>query len=272
MINKYKYTFVSLVIAGFFVFGSMAAMNYILRIRETKLLTESGRVEVEAPVHAWENRQNDEESLADENAGSEGYILNIQQAEDAIECWNNRIYVILHDPVAGQIPMEEAIKSGETWLNEMKIQEETDAASYSVNAELGVCWRMEDAGEKLEAYYSFWTVEYSGQSMRAILCINAVTGKVWGAEITFYGSMAEELPYARLRRFIELAGLQVSDDDLDIVEYGGREREITIKNSRLYAQESKYVTVKTNGDGLTENESYTTIYYRLLAGGNNLQL
>ena len=263
MISKYRYTFASLVFALFFVFGSMAAMNFILRIRETSLLTESGKVEVESPVHAWENWQNDEESPANEDTGSEGYILNMQQIEDAIESWNNRTNTILHDPVAGQIPMEEAIKAGENWLIEMKIEEDMDVMSYSVNAELGVSGRMEDAGEKLDAYYSFWTVRYSSQSMRAILCVNAVTGKVWGAEITSYGGIAKELPYARLRLFVELAGLQTSDDDFAIVEYGGAKSEIAIKNSPLYAQEGIYYAVKMNEGELTVEDSYTTIYYRL---------
>lgn len=267
MISKHKYTFVSLIFSAFFIFGSMAAMNYILRIREAKLLTESGRVEVESPVRAWENWQDNEESPVNEDIGSEGYILNIQQIESAIECWNDRTNIILHDPVAGQISMEEAIKAGETWLSQMKIQEEMDAVSYSVNAELGVSGRIDDVGEKLDAYYSFWTVHYSSQSMRAILSINAVTGKVWGAEITSYGSMAEELPYARLLLFVELAGLQASDDNSAIVEYGESKAEIAIKESRLYAQEGIYdmVKVKMNRDELSGDDSYTTIYYRLLA-------
>ena len=53
MIRKYKYTFISLMFAVLFIFGSMTAMNYILRVRETQLLTESGRAEVESPVREW---------------------------------------------------------------------------------------------------------------------------------------------------------------------------------------------------------------------------
>lgn len=262
MISRYKYTFASLLFAVLFVFGSMAAMNYILSIRETRLLTESGRVEMESPVRAWENWQNDEESPVSD-IGSERHILNTQQVEDAVKCWNNRTSIILHDPVEGQISMEEAVKAGEAWLSEMKIGEGTDALSYAINAELGVGGQIEDAGEKLEAYYSFWTVQYSGKSMRAILYINAVTGKVWGAEITSYGNPIEKLPYERLRLFVELAGLQISDDELTVVEYGGDKSGIAIKNSLLYAQESIYDTVKMNRDGLSVADSYTTIYYRL---------
>ena len=265
MISKYKYTFVSLIFAAFFIFGSMAAMNHILRIREARLLTESGRVEVESPVRAWEDWENEEENPVSEGMRSERYILNMQQVEDAIQCWNDRIGMILHDPVEGQISMEEAIIAGEDWLIEMKIGEDMDAMAYSVNAELGVGGQMEDAGEKLEAYYSFWTVQYSGQSMSAILYINAVTGKVWGAKITSYVDLPKQLPYERLRLFVELAGLQISDDDSDIIEYGGTKAELAIKESRLYAQESIYYNVKMDGDELPGGDIHTTVYYRLLA-------
>ena len=266
MISKYKYTFVSLIFAALFIFGSMTAMNHILRIRETRLLTESGRVEVESPVRAWENWEDNEESPVSEDIGSERYILNMEQVEDVIKCWNNRTNIIIHDPVAGQISMEEAIKVGNNWLIEMKIEKDMNIMSYSVNAELGVGRQMEYAGEKLEAYYSFWTVKYSSQSMSAILCINAVIGKVWSAEIAYYGNLAEELPYERLRLFVELAGLRTSDDKSAIVEHGGDKTEITINESRLYAQESIYDTIKMNGDELSGADSYTTIYYRLLIG------
>ena len=264
MFSKYKYTFISLIVAAFFIFGSMAVMNYILRIRETRLLTESGRVEVESPVRAWDNWENDEGSLVGEDIGSERYILNTQQVEDAIKCWNNRTNIILHDPVAGQITMEEAIKAGENWLIEMKIIEGMETMSYSISAELGVSRQMEDAGELLEPYYSFWTVQYSAQSMSVILYINAVTGKVWGAQIILYDNLPEKLSYERLRLFIELAGLQTSDDNSAIVEYGEFKIEIAIKGSRLCAQEAVYDTIKTEGNKLSGYYSYTTFYYRLI--------
>ena len=264
MTGKYKYTFISLIFAALFVVGSMTATNYILRIRETQILTESGRVEMESPVRAWESWENNEETPVSEGVRSERYILNIQQVEDAIKCWNNRTNIILHDPVAGQISMEEAIETGENWMIKMKIGEDMDAMSYSVNAELGVGGQMEYAGEQLEAYYSFWTVRYSDQSMSAILYINAVTGKVWGAEIASDDNLPEELPYERLRTFVELAGLQAEDENSAIIEYGGFKTEIAIKESRLYAQEAIYDTIKANGNKLSDNYCYTTLYYRLL--------
>lgn len=237
MISKGKYTIFSLIFAVFFIFGSMEVTDRILQARETQLLTERGRAEMESPVRTWENYHEDTmaEGIADER-----YVLNTEQIEDAVTCWNNRDRSILHDPVAGQISMEEAIKAGEKWLIEMGTGEEKDVEACAINAELGVGVQTQDAGEQLEAYYSFWTVTYSNQSMSAVLYLNAVTGKVWGAELTLYEKLAEKKSDDSLRLFAELAGLQASDDDSAIVDFGETRTEIAIKESRLYAQEHSY--------------------------------
>lgn len=258
MISKYKYTIVFLIFAAFTILGSMEVMKYILQIRETQLLTENGRVEMQSPVRTWESLENDKDGAVSEEVSGERNVLKIEQIEDAIKCWNNRNSLILHEPVAGQIPMEEAIDAGEKWLIEMGMREEKDAAAYTVNAELGIGMQTEEAGEQLEAYYSFWTVTYSNQSMNVILYINAVTGKIWGAEISLYEELPERCPDDGLWLFVELAGLQVSDDDSYVIDSGKSRTEIAIKESQLYARKQSYSMVI----GLETSYIYTS--YQLL--------
>lgn len=262
MIKKYKYTFISLMFAVLFIFGSMTAMNYILRAREMQLLTESGRVEIESPVREWEGWGMGDENVVSGDTDGEGYILTTNQVEEAVKSWNNRTAVTLHDPVAGQISMEEAIENGKRWLVEMEIGEEKGAASFSISAELGVGGQKQDAGERLEAYFSFWTVTYSNQSMSAILYLNAVTGKVWGAEITLYEELPQKLQDDRLQLFVELAGLQVSDGTSAVIDSGQTRSEIAIKESRLYAQEHLYSM------SIGFENSYELTIYRLLTKPN----
>jgi len=262
MIRKYKYTVISLMFAVLFIFGSMTAMNYMLKVRETQLLTERGRVEVESPVRGWEGWGNGDENAVSGDIGGESHVLTTKQVEETIKSWNNRTGVILHDPVAGQISMEEAIENGEGWLAEMGIGEEMDAASFSISAQLGVGGQKEDTGERLEAYFSFWTVTYSNQSMSAILYLNAVTGKVWGAEIKLYAELPGKPCDERLRLFVELAGLQVSDDDSITTDSGGTRTKIAVKESGLYAQEHSYSM------SIGFENSYKYIAYQLLIGQN----
>ena len=258
MISRYKYTFIFLIFAGLFIFGSIEVMNYILQIRETWLLTESGRVEMESPVQTWDSPEHDKAGVVSEDMASERNVLKMKQIEDAIKCWNNRNSSILHEPVAGQISMEEAIQAGEKWLIEMGIGEAKDVAAYTINAELGTGRQAEEAGEQLEAYYSFWTVKYSSRPISAILYLNAVTGKVWGAEITLYEEPSEKLPDDGLQLFVELAGLQVSDDASVVIDSGENKAEIAIKESQLYAQELSY------NMAIQSKKDYDYIAYQLL--------
>lgn len=255
--KKYKYTFLSLVFAVLFIIGSMAATNTILRHRETQLLTERGGIKVESPVREWEGRRNGDGSIGGADSNNKKKSISVKQIEEAVKSWNNRTGVTLHEQVAGQVSMGEAIENGKKWLAEMEIGEEKKEASFSVNAELGVGRQKEDTEEK-EAYFSFWTVTYSNQDMDAVLYLNAVTGNVWGAEIKRYEEQKEKLSDDRLKLFVRLAGLQAVEDAPSIGSEG-TESVIEIKGSRLYAQEQSYeMEVQFEND-------YEYLAYQLLA-------
>ena len=61
MNKAYKYTLFTVFLSLVFAFGSMVGMNFILEAREKQMLTENGRVVVEAPVRAWQKEEDREE-------------------------------------------------------------------------------------------------------------------------------------------------------------------------------------------------------------------
>ena len=133
-----------------------------------------------------------------------------------------RLGETLHDPVEGQISMEEAVQEGEEWLISMGIGEGeaqgADDGLKFVKAALGVGIQKGSSKVQLEPYYSFWTVHFSGSYTDAVLYLNAVTGRVWRAEVTLYDNLPEELPCEKLECFVEMAGLKVTDDAAEINE------------------------------------------------------
>lgn len=263
MNKTYKYTILTLFLAVAFAFGSMEVMNFILRAREGQFLSESGRVVVEAPVWAWQEQNIDEEGeYSDSN--NRRYTLSIEQIEDVINCWNERIAVTVHNPVNDQISMEEAVKAGEEWLAEMGIEEsghEGDVGLCFRNAMLGVA-KQDTSGEaQLESYYSFWIMNFSNPAMSAILYLNAATGKVWSAEITLYEDLPVEMPYEKLKYFTELSGLQASDANI-VVNQEGTQAIMPINSSMIYAEmefrHSQTGYLYTNyGDGLLDYNEET---------------
>ena len=165
----------------------------------------------------------------------ERYVLTVEQMEDVISGWDERMAVI-HPPVDGQISMEEAMKAGEEWLTEMGMVENMDAEAYSMYARLSVAVQKQSVEAQLEPYYSFWFVRCSGQSMMAFLYINAVTGKVWSADITLYEDFLEEIPYEKLNLFAELSGLQMSDADIVFKNQEGTQAVLMAEGSPLCAE------------------------------------
>lgn len=221
MNKSYKYTILTLFLAIVFIFGSMAGMNFIIRVREGQLLTQRGRVLVETPVRSWIDLESNKEPASD-TVNQERYTLTVQQMEEAILYWNNREGEIIHEPVIGQISMGEAIENGKEWLMEMKyVETESDNfLAYSVNATLSVGKKRETLNTKLEPYYSFWTVKYANGDMEAELLLNAVTGKVWGANITIYENITEGFNYENAISFWNMAGIQMSETDFCKISAG----------------------------------------------------
>jgi hypothetical protein len=261
MNKAYKYTLLTVFLAVIFIFGSMTGMKLIFQIRERQLLTESGRIVMDTPVRSWQtvdNKEGEEENAVVEK---ETYTLTTEQMEEVINGWNQRTGVTVHSPVNGQISMEDAIEMAQQWLAEMGMndkEQEKDTDATSMNAVLGVAAQEILEGVQLEPYFSIWTVQIQSDSIKAEIYINAVTGKVWGAEITLYEEMMEKWHNNRLQTFVELAGLQVADEDLNAIDSGETRTEIAIKESRLYAQEQSYSML------IAFKDSYKQLDYQLL--------
>lgn len=201
--------------AVIFILGSMAGMNLILQRRESRLLQESGTEIVESPVAVWENPQDAGTEKTDMSSGNSLPLLTAAQMEEVIYYRKDAVNEVLHDPVTGQIPMEEAIACGEQWLAEMGFTEadaegnaEREPQALSRRASLGIKRNQTISEVPMEPYYSFWTVRFSGESVYAVLSVNAVTGRVWDADITLYNDMLREFSWDTLDLFAELAGVQ----------------------------------------------------------------
>ena len=239
MNRSYKYTIATLFLAAVFAFGSMEGMSLILRAKERQFLSERGSVTVEAPVRAWQEADDSMEKEAKDQPVSKEYALTAEQMAEVLSKWDGHMAVI-HSPVNGQISMEEAMEAGEKWLADMGFTESGEEEAHSMYARLFAARQKEEAQEQLEPYYSFWFVQYFSQSKMAFLYINAVTGKVWNADVTFYEALPEEIPYEKLTLFAELAGLQVSDTGTVVKDKEGRQAVFMAESSPLCAEMKLY--------------------------------
>ena len=242
MIKKCVYTVMSLVLAVSFVFGSMYLINELLKFQERRLLTENGKAEVESPVMPLKELLADKEKAHNlrENAEyDEKYELTADDIQSVLICWYEGVEVV-HDPVEGQISMNEAITAGYNWLREMNINvpEKKGVALNYVSALLLAVTLSKENLEKLAPYYSFWKINLYTEESDITLYVNAVTSTVWKADIIHHYKEKDKETFNKnryddLTKFIELSGLSASE--ITVSDYSDDSLTVSIKNTELYA-------------------------------------
>ena len=274
-----KYTLLSLLFAAVFVFGSMAGTDLILQMWEKRRLEESGTVTMESPVLAWQSAETGEEYDGQDGEplvrDKEGDLtLTEKEIEQVIRYRKNCEGELLHDPVKGQITMEQAFAAGENWLVEMGFWDHsrTHAEPLLHRASLGTKTAKEGLHMPIEPYYSFWTVRFSSTDMYVSLSVNAMTGRVWDAKITLYDieNVNNDKSLDKLERFIRLAGIEAPVEQYVEISDSGSWISMAVKESPLYAQMRGYDVVVSvmdeimESDGSRDVSSQTVIEYRLM--------
>ncbi len=274
-----KYTLLSLLFAAVFVFGSMAGTDLILQMWEKRRLQESGTVTMESPVLAWQSAETGEEYDGQDGEPlvrdkEEDLTLTEKEIEQVIRYRKNCEGELLHDPVKGQITMEQAFASGENWLVEMGVWDHSRTHSEPLlhRASLGTKTAKEGLHMPIEPYYSFWTVRFSSTDMYVSLSVNAMTGRVWDAKITLYDieNVNNDKSLDKLERFIRLAGIEAPVEQYVEISDSGSWISMAVKESPLYAQMRGYDVVVSvmdeimESDGSKDVSSQTVIEYRLM--------
>ncbi len=119
-------------------------------------------------------------------------ILSTKEIADILKVWRNEKTGYYHDPVEGQLTMEEAIKAASSGLYYFcnkgvlpsQILEgdfnQTNAFLYDIQTTP----TREGVEPAPRPAYSFWSVSLANQKIIVDLTLNAQTGQIWMANIT----------------------------------------------------------------------------------------
>ena len=265
---NHKYNVITLSATLIFIACSMAGMSFILKMREKQLLGRSGKVIMDSPVLAWQRTSDNIEGGKEGENGVFRPQLTMEQVENVVISWNSRKNLLLHNPVEGQLTMEEAIQAGKDWLMEMGYsqKEQESGEPFRIKATLAV---ENGVGTPLEAYYSMWSLWFLNETISIRLDLNAVTGRVWGAQITLEeGVFSDDDGEADLKRFVELAGLQL-EANIIMVDMQYNKITIPIEGNNLYAQRMQCQLVESDyfetGGRTSENKATQYRSYQLFS-------
>ncbi len=187
MIKQRILTVVGAAITMLFVYGGWLLTNELMDRQQDKLMDT---------VHSIEVKESLSTGLEDEQ---ERVPLSDKEIVDILNIWNRKQVGYYHDPVDGQLTMEEAIKaaiSGLSYFCEKGVlpsliseseYAQTKAFLYDIKGNPSTRESISPAPRPL---YSFWSVSLANKKVMIDLIINAQTGQIWTATIT---SFSEEV-------------------------------------------------------------------------------
>lgn len=194
MKNKGKISTLLLFMLSFcVVFGGWFLTKRLLNYRMEEFLDSTGQIVVNLSEITL---------LPEETANPtefQGTILSEEMIEKVLIVWEEGGYKQLHEPLEGQMTMEQAIAAGRNWiavLSEKGILpyylkecsfDKTDAKLCTLDLEVSF--------EK--TLLSLWEIEYIEQNTKIILSIHAASGQIWKADISMnedemiYGGLSD---------------------------------------------------------------------------------
>lgn len=187
-IKQNFYTAIGIALSFLIAFGGWIVTRELLDKKEKALFAVTGSIQVNTPIITaaeTSKNQDGEESIETEYISPK---LTDSQITSVLQNWENDGVERPHEPMVGQLNMEQAIeaaKDGLKFFYEQGFIPENFHDEYNkINANLCVKQLGDQRTQTFEPYYSYWTVLLTGDKTNSQLIINAVTGQIWRADVT----------------------------------------------------------------------------------------
>ncbi len=159
------------------VCGGWFLTKEMIRTKETEVLATKGQIEMEGDLPQIEEDFKEE-------------IISEEIMAKILFVWGNGGSERFHEPMPGQMNMEQAIETGRGWIDMMVENHIFPTELYEGEFEnLNAVLCSIDSQVSLEdELISYWKVTFKEDDIEIILRIHAISGQVWQADV----SMKEE--------------------------------------------------------------------------------
>ena len=186
MSKQKLYTVMGIALSFTIAIGGWGLTSMLLDKKSDALLSAVGITHIDmaaSPQPAGQGGASTLEILREQPQLTEAEIANV------LLNWESSGNEWAHEPMAGQLSMEQIIEIGKAGLiyfyEQGVISTELPPYEYDkITAYL--CQNLPRVPEvqTLDPMYSYWTVSFAGESISANLTINALTGQIWRANIS----------------------------------------------------------------------------------------
>lgn len=203
------------------VFGGWFLTKELLYCKEKEMLSVKGQIVLEnAKADGNENNPEVQENFVSQ-------VLSEEQMAEVLTVWESGGREILHEPMAGQMKMEQAIEAGENWITSLAEKQilSADFVDYSFRDTSAVLCTLDSAVSLEESWISYWKITYTGDDVKIVLKIHAATGQVWKADISMnedkmlYGVCTDEEVLAVAFPFLTDTGAKIIIEDNTVYKF-----------------------------------------------------
>ena len=174
------------------VVGGWFLTTGILKKQQEKFLHTTGRIEVgtaESALLTDSERDTVQEQEVEESE-FHGQVMSEELRAIVLSVWRYGGSETLHEPLPGQMNMEQAIDAGQKWIQNMAehgVYTDKLQASESDRVKASLCTLdtqliVSNVEESMYSYWKIWVRKENGVSIE--LTIHAQSGEVWMADIT----------------------------------------------------------------------------------------
>lgn len=211
------YTLLIFIVSFAVVFGGWFFTKEMLNRQKATILAQKGQISVAVA----EVEVSEDIPLSGE---FEGTFLTEHEIAQVLTIWNSGGRDYLHEPMTGQMNMEQAINAGREWIDKLAGYniipgylsecnfDDTNAVLSSMDSSLSL----------EESYISYWKVSFIKEDVEIELTIHALSGQVWDSKISMneenmiYGTCSNEQILAIAFPFLISSNSEVKVEDSTI--------------------------------------------------------
>lgn len=180
------YTLSTFLITVFLVAAGMAGMSKLMEYKESRILSQKGKLEAGEPARTWHELL--ETSINENKVG-------LREAEDVVEAFNSNEKEITLEPGDEYIDGKTAIETAKVWIDSMDISKLFSEGGWLGECNATLVTRVADSeadeyaavydnmARNADPYYSYWLVEFVNGVSDIKLYVNAGSNAVWNARI-----------------------------------------------------------------------------------------
>jgi hypothetical protein len=181
-------TILGIALSFIIAIGGWGLTSMLIDIKSDTLLSENGLTPVHAPA-ALSPTPPDPDDVRDVTGGDtlgERPLFSEVEIARILLNWETDGEEQLHEPIKGQLDMEQAIARGEdglAYFYDQGVIPEELLAYEKTSAYL--CQKRPGDGKSqaLSPDYSYWVLSFTGKNGYLMLTLNAVTGQIWRLEL-----------------------------------------------------------------------------------------